>query len=176
MHCRYGADDSESAFNNASMGGMAADPCIFIQSSVNISHIEQRSRGRWRIHSKLGNGYSTRSALSPALPPPHPHVVLSLVPPARSRQVGEIRSNGYACFPVLDSGGSPVVNAGAGQAVPVASVTSLISLFLNFFIFLFALHRVRFGHALLRCRRRFAAQSRGCDCCSSARHYRAADE
>jgi hypothetical protein len=56
MRCRYGAEETESYFSNATMGGMAADPCIFIQSAVNISDVELRARGRWRIHSKLGNG------------------------------------------------------------------------------------------------------------------------
>jgi hypothetical protein len=56
MRCRYGAEETESYFINATMGGMAADPCIFIQSSVNISDVELLARGRWRIHSKLGNG------------------------------------------------------------------------------------------------------------------------
>jgi hypothetical protein len=60
-HCRYGAEETESYFSTATMGGMSADPCIFIQSSVNISDIEERSRGRWRIHSKLGNGYVGQS-------------------------------------------------------------------------------------------------------------------
>ncbi len=36
------------------------------------------------------------------------------LPFIRSRQVGEIRSNGYACFPVLDIDGSPVANSGSG--------------------------------------------------------------
>ncbi len=126
--CRYGAEQSESYFSDVTMGGMAADPCIFIQSSVNISDIEQRSHGHWRIHSKLGNGCGcglwgeiTCNTLMqvqhkvhiPPLPRSrkrcfNSHCIL------HSRQVGEIRSNGYACFPVLDSAGRAVTNSGAG--------------------------------------------------------------
>ena len=139
LHCRYGADERDTHFSNSTMAGMAADPCIFIQSSVNISDIDQRSRGRWRIHSKLGNGYSTRSAVSPA--PPYIHArCFSTHLLFRSRQVGEIRSNGYACFPVLDSSGSAVVNSGAGQPVLQAFVPSPLS----------RRARICLGHALLR--------------------------
>jgi hypothetical protein len=141
LHCRYGADERGTHFINSTMAGMAADPCIFIQSSVNISDIDQRSRGRWRIHSKLGNGYSTRSAVSPA-PPLHTRAFFQHYLLVRSRQVGEIRSNGYACFPVLDSSGSAVVNSGAGQPVLQAFVPSILS----------RRARVCLGHALLRSR------------------------
>jgi hypothetical protein len=83
----YGAHET-GLFDGLTWGGMTADTSIFVQSGVNITEIESRSQGAWRIHSKLGAGYSS------------------------SRFVGEITSNNYACFPVLDENGQPVPNQG----------------------------------------------------------------
>jgi len=63
-------------------GGMSADRAIYVQSAVDIAQVEQRSRGKWRIFGKLGNGD------------------------------GEFVENSYACFPVLDASGRPVPDEG----------------------------------------------------------------
>ncbi len=60
-------------------GGMSADRAVYIQSGHDMDYIEKRSKGRWRIFSKLGNGSS-----------------------------GEFLDVGYACFPVLDAELAPV--------------------------------------------------------------------
>jgi len=83
----YGASKS-GLFGNLTWGGMTADTAIFVQSAVNMTDVAQRSLGYWRIHSKLGAGYSS------------------------SRSVGEIVSNNYACFPALDAHGHARVDQG----------------------------------------------------------------
>jgi hypothetical protein len=83
----YGAEDSVF-FPGLTWGGMSTDTAIFLQSAVDMARVEKESRGRWRIFSKLGGGYST------------------------SRFVGEIVTNAYACFPVLDESGNPVPDEG----------------------------------------------------------------
>jgi hypothetical protein len=77
----YGAEKS-TLFPGVLWGGMSSDPAIFVQSGTNITDIQQRSHGQWRIFSKLGAGYST------------------------SRDRGEITNNAYACFPIVGSDGS----------------------------------------------------------------------
>lgn len=64
-------------------GGMSADTAIYLQSSHDFPYLQKRSQGRWRILSKLGLGSS-----------------------------GQFLNVGYACFPVLDPSGSPVVDLG----------------------------------------------------------------
>lgn len=82
----YGAADS-ALFPGLQWGGMTADTAIYIQSAVDIDKIEKESQGQWRIFSKMGCGYSNRG-------------------------VGEIVTNGYGCFPVLDDAGNAVPDAG----------------------------------------------------------------
>jgi len=74
----YGASNNTLLFPQQIWGGMSADTSIFLQSSLDISKVNEISRGNWRIFSKLGCGWSS------------------------SRQVGEIVSNAYACFPGSD--------------------------------------------------------------------------
>lgn len=76
----YGASDKTVLFPNQMWGGMSADTSIFLQSSLDMNKIDEISYGNWRIFSKLGAGWST------------------------SRQVGEIISNAYACFPSTANG------------------------------------------------------------------------
>jgi hypothetical protein len=83
----YGAEYS-ALFPGLQWGGMSADTAVFVQSAVDIDKIEAESKGQWRIFSKMGCGYSS------------------------SRNVGEIVTNGYACFPVFDDAGNAVVDAG----------------------------------------------------------------
>ena len=83
----YGAAPS-LFFAGLQWGGMTADPAIFVQSGTNITDIQVRSAGQWRIFSKLGAGYSS------------------------SRNVGEITNNAYACFPVLGADGQPLPGQG----------------------------------------------------------------
>ena len=83
----YGAETS-GLFPGLQWGGMSTDPSVFLQSTLNMSKVEEQSGGQFRIFSKLGAGWST------------------------SRYVGEIVSNAYACLPVLDANGAPVPDAG----------------------------------------------------------------
>jgi hypothetical protein len=83
----YGAESSV-LFPGLKWGGMSADIGIFMQSALQMSEVEEKSKGSWRIFSKLGAGWSdTRSA-------------------------GEIVSNAYACLPALDDSGNAIANSG----------------------------------------------------------------
>lgn len=59
---------------------MTADTSIFLQSSLNLTWIDEVSNGNWRIFSKMGCGWST------------------------SRYVGEIIDTAYACLPTDTQG------------------------------------------------------------------------
>lgn len=84
----YGAPTSESMFKGATVGGMAADTAIFVQSGIpDIKLVDGQSQGGWRIFSKLGAGYSA------------------------TRQRGEILGNNYACLPGPDGGVEFIVSA-----------------------------------------------------------------
>lgn len=72
-----GAEVSQ-LFPGLAMGGMMVDTSIFLQAALNMTAIDNQSLGQWRIHSKLGAGFST------------------------SRYRGEIVSNAYACLPIYD--------------------------------------------------------------------------
>jgi len=50
----YGA--SPSPWFPDTMGGMSADTAIYLQAGHDISYLDARSQGRWRIFSKLGFG------------------------------------------------------------------------------------------------------------------------
>ena len=87
----YGADPQDSLlFPNNAFGGAATDSAWYVQSGVNISEIDERSNGAWRILSKLGNGCSDQDPTC------------------------EILNNAYACMPIAASGGdgSFVLNEG----------------------------------------------------------------
>lgn len=71
----YGAEGSDKG----PFGGLSKDPAIMLQVGHDIDYIEERSHGRWRIFSKLGNGTD-----------------------------GQLLDVGYACFPVLDPADQPV--------------------------------------------------------------------
>ncbi len=83
----YGASDNTALFPNQMWGGMSADISIFLQSSLDLNKIDEISHGNWRIFSKFGDGWST------------------------SRQVGEVVSNAYACFPTTANG----INSGGTE-------------------------------------------------------------
>lgn len=70
------------------MGGMCADPSIYVQSAFDLNRIEQESGGRWRIFSKIGYGPATRER-------GNEFVLLS-----------------YFSLPVIDATGGPVANLG----------------------------------------------------------------
>lgn len=53
----YGAAASKM-FPGRALGGMSADTAIYVQQAINMSALEARSRGTWRIFSKLGFGES----------------------------------------------------------------------------------------------------------------------
>jgi len=82
----YGAEKSV-LFKGLKWGGMSADIGALIQTQLNMNSIETRSKGQWRIFDKIGWGYS-------------------------SSRRGDVRQNGYACFPVLDSNKVAKPNAG----------------------------------------------------------------
>jgi hypothetical protein len=85
----YGAGAHSTLFPATTWGGMSSDPSERIERALNMSDIERRSDGRWRLFTKDGAGYSS------------------------TRSVGEIIDNSYACFPVLDgSGAEPLANVG----------------------------------------------------------------
>lgn len=83
----YGAASSK-LFPGLSWGGTTVDTAIFVQSAVNITDVDIKSHGLWRIFSKLGAGYSN------------------------SRSRGEIVTTAYACFPSLDQDGIPIEGEG----------------------------------------------------------------
>ncbi len=76
----YGA--ARSAWSPGAPGGMSADTAIYPQAGLPIDAIEQRSRGAWRVFSKLGFGD------------------------------GEFVHVAYACLPALDSAGAPIIDVG----------------------------------------------------------------
>lgn len=67
---------------------MSTDLAVFLQSALDMDKVEWDSQGRWRIFSKNGSGYS--------------HI----------RYFGEVLSTAYACLPVLDASGQPIVDKG----------------------------------------------------------------
>lgn len=70
------------------MGGMCADPSIYIQAALDMDRVEHDSGGRWRIFSKLGYG------------------------PATSRKDNEFVLLSYLCLPVVDQTERPVPDLG----------------------------------------------------------------
>jgi hypothetical protein len=82
----YGAEESV-LFPNLKWGGMSADIGGLIDAELDMDAIEERSNGQWRVFDKMGSGYST------------------------SRR-GDVRQNGYACFPVVGADGATKPNSG----------------------------------------------------------------
>lgn len=80
----YGAAKSK-IYGASRPQGMQADTAIYLQQAFDVSAMEARSKGQWRIFSKLGHG------------------------PSRG---GEFVHAGYACLPKLDSDGKPVAEQG----------------------------------------------------------------
>jgi hypothetical protein len=78
----YGAETS-SLFPSLQWGGMTSDTAVYVQTALDMVKTETDARGKWRIFSKLGAGYSS------------------------SRLVGEILDNAYACLPVYVVDESP---------------------------------------------------------------------
>ena len=76
----YGA--SSSPWFPGVMGGMSDDTAIYVQAGHDISYLDARSQGRWRIFSKLGFGD------------------------------GDFVHAAYACLPVLNDAGAPVPDVG----------------------------------------------------------------
>ena len=76
----YGA--SSSIWFPGAMGGMSSDTAIYVQAGHDMSYLDARSHGRWRIFSKLGFGG------------------------------GDFVHAAYACLPVLNSANAPLPDAG----------------------------------------------------------------
>ena len=95
----YGAETS-NLFPGLKWGGMTADTAIYTQSGLDMLDVETRSEGNWRIHSKLGAGYSY------------------------SRFVGEITYAAYACLPVV-IGGNAVPDSGVEFVIAARSSVPL---------------------------------------------------
>jgi hypothetical protein len=80
----YGAVNS-TAFPGLQWGGMSMNMAVWVQRAMNISLVEKRSKGNWRLHGKLGFGFSD------------------------TRQQFEAVLNNYLCVPALgeaSAGGS----------------------------------------------------------------------
>lgn len=74
----YGSRDSV-LFEGLQWGGLSMGTDIYLQEAANMTEIDLRSQGHWRIFSKLGAGVSSTE---------HPGKF-------------EITLNAYACFPVF---------------------------------------------------------------------------
>lgn len=74
----YGAETS-LLFPDLKWGGMSTDTAVYVQSSLNMTDVERKSQGKWRIFSKLGAGYSS------------------------SRLVGEIINTAHICMPDIEN-------------------------------------------------------------------------
>ena len=111
----YGAPES-SLFPGLQWGGLSMGTDVYVQRGLNLSTIDERSDGRWRIFSKLGAGISSTA---------HPGQF-------------EITLNAYACLPDVKRGeGLEVVlsaavaaktdkEADAGMLELVANVTTFL--------------------------------------------------
>lgn len=87
----YGA--ARSLWYPNAPGGMSANTAIYPQAALPIDTIEQRSRGMWRVFSKLGFGD------------------------------GEFVHVSYACLPSLDSHGAPISDVGKELFISVRLAT-----------------------------------------------------
>ena len=76
-----------SAWYPGELGGLAADPTIFVQSALDMDAVEKESHGRWRTFGKLGFGD------------------------------GEFVLATYTCLPVLDAAGAPIPDRGAEMVI-----------------------------------------------------------
>lgn len=83
----YGAEKSQ-LFPGLQFGGLSQSTDIYQQLAVNMTEINARSLGNWRIFSKLGFGYTFQ------------------------RYQFEDTLVGYSCYPVVDKNGQPVKNRG----------------------------------------------------------------
>ena len=77
----YGAPNS-IWFEDSDPQGMESDTAVYVQQAFNAKHMEQRSKGQWRVFSKLGFGIT------------------------RDRGA-EFVHNSYACLPKVDDNGEP---------------------------------------------------------------------
>ncbi len=80
----YGAEDS-IWYSPEQPQGMESDTAIYVQQALDPDALETQSQGQWRIFSKLGYGGS---------------------------RGGELTHNAYACLPVLDALGEPILDVG----------------------------------------------------------------
>lgn len=76
-----------SAWYPGELGGLAADPTIYMQSALDMDAVEKDSHGRWRTFGKLGFGD------------------------------GEFVLATYTCLPVLDAAGAPIPDRGAEMVI-----------------------------------------------------------
>jgi len=83
----YGAEES-LLFPGLQWGGMTTSLDVYVQSGLPMDEVEQRSRGQWRIFSKMGAGWDPEA------------------------QVGDVLTATYATLPVLDADGLPLVDQG----------------------------------------------------------------
>ena len=87
----YGASDS-LWYDEKTPQGMESDVSIYMQQAVDIDQVEQNTQGQWRIFSKLGLG---------------------------SSRGGEFVHTDYACLPVFDDEGNPVVDQGLEMVISI---------------------------------------------------------
>ena len=87
----YGAQES-LWYDQRTPQGMESDVSVYLQQAVDIEQIENNTQGQWRIFSKLGLGFS---------------------------RGGEIVHTDYACLPVFDQSGQPIVDQGVEMIISI---------------------------------------------------------
>jgi hypothetical protein len=87
----YGAQES-IWYDQRTPQGMEGDVSVYLQQAVDLDQIEENTQGQWRIFSKLGLGFS---------------------------RGGEIVHTDYACLPLFDQEGQPVVNQGVEMILSI---------------------------------------------------------
>ena len=87
----YGASNS-IWYDSKTPQGMESDPSVYMQEAVDIDQIEANTQGQWRIFSKLGLGFA---------------------------RGGEIVHTDYACLPVLDPDGEPILDQGVEMVLSI---------------------------------------------------------
>ena len=87
----YGAQNS-IWYDQSTPQGMESDTAVYMQNAVDINALDVNTKGQWRIFSKLGLGFS---------------------------RGGEIVHTDYACLPVFDSNGYPIMDQGAELIISI---------------------------------------------------------
>ena len=87
----YGSENS-MWYEQSTPQGMESDVSVYLQEAVDINQVEINTKGQWRTFSKLGLGFS---------------------------RGGEIVHTDYACVPVFDQSGNPIIDQGAELIISI---------------------------------------------------------